>query len=252
MNKTENRYKIAFLTSESAHNKQSHSGSLYYMSRAIERHCGEITYLEPIISWERRLMGRIERDLLKHSKRKIAYRRLLFIAKKDAKIAEQRLAGQQFDAIIAPDCVPTIAFLQTTTPVLLPLDVTFRLQRNYYPAYSHLLPFSIRQGEIVEQAAFKNASQLLFPSLWAARSAIEDYGIDPQKVHAIPWGANLDHIPPREQLLEKKCSKQCRLLFLGIDWQRKGGDTALEVARRLNETGLETELWVVGCEPRLA
>jgi glycosyltransferase involved in cell wall biosynthesis len=39
------------------------------------------------------------------------------------------------------------------------------------------------------------------------------------------------------------------LLFLGIDWFRKGGNVALEVAKKLNNSGLNTELTVVGCQP---
>lgn len=182
-------------------------------------------------------------------KRQIAQKRLLFVAKKQAKIAAQRLAGQRFDVIVAPDCVPEIAFLQTDIPILLPLDITFRLQHDYYPEYSHLLAFSARQAEIIEQAAFQNASKLLFSTSWAARSAIEDYGIDPQKVHAIASGANLDHIPPREQVLAKQLSGQCRLLFVGVDWQRKGGDIAYETLLKLEEMGIEAELIVCGCVP---
>jgi glycosyltransferase involved in cell wall biosynthesis len=145
--------------------------------------------------------------------------------------------------------VPEIAFLQTDIPILLPLDATFHLQRDYYPEFSHLVAFSARQGEIVEQAAFRNTSKLLFSSHWAARSAIEDYGIEPQKVHTIFWGANFDHFPSREQALAKKQSGQCRLLFMGVNWQRKGGNIAYETLLKLEEMGIEAELIVCGSTP---
>jgi glycosyltransferase involved in cell wall biosynthesis len=220
------------------------------MGKALEKHCGEVTYLEHINSRERIYMYLIMREAAKrHLKWQIDYMRLLFVAKKQAKIAIQRLAGQRFDVIVAPDCVPVIAFLKTDIPVLLPLDITFRLQRGYYPGYLHLLPFSVNQGEKVEQAAFQNASRLLFSSPWAARSAIDDYGIEPQKVHAIFWGANFDHIPAREQVLPKKLSGKCRLLFIGVNWQRKGGDIAYETLFKLEEIGIEAELIVCGCVP---
>lgn len=249
MNKANNRFKIAFLTSEPAHNKQKHSGSLYYMGKALEQHCGEVTYL-CVISKERRYLGRLMCEAAKHHfKWQIAYKRLRFVAKKDTKIAVQRLAGQHFDVIVAPDCAPEIAYLQTDIPILLPLDATFHLQRDYYPEYSHLLRFSVRQGEMIERKAFQNASKLLFSSPWAARSAIEDYGIDPQKVYAIFWGANIDHIPLRERALAKKLSGHCRLLFMGVDWQRKGGDIVYETLLKLEEIGIEAELIVCGCVP---
>jgi len=185
----------------------------------------------------------------RHFKWHIAYKRLLFVAKKQAKIAAQRLAGRSFDVIVTLDCVPEVAFLQTDIPILVITDITFSLQQGYSAEYSHLLAFSVRQGEIVERAAFQNASKLLFESYWAARSAIEDYGINAQKVHVIPAGANLDHIPSREQVLAKKPSGRCRLLFVGIDWQRKGGDIAYETLLKLHEMGIEAELTVCGCAP---
>ena len=250
MNSANDCLRIAFLTSEPAHDRRSFSGCLYSMGKALERQCGEVIYLEHVASWERRILGRITREAAKHHfKWRLAYKRLLFVAKKDAKIAAQRLAGQHFDAIVAPDCVPEIAFLQTDIPVILPLDMTFRLQHDYYPEYSNLPGFSVRQAEILEQAAFQNASHLLFSTSWVARSAIEDYGIDAHKVHVAGFGANLDYIPPAEQILMKKPSERCRLLFMGIGWERKGGDIAYETLLKLHEMGIEAELVICGSTP---
>ncbi len=271
---TDNRFKIAYLTSEHAHDKNSFSGTSYYMGQALEQHCGEITYFERVLSWEKRYIGRLMHEATKHIlKRELPERRLLFIAKQQAKVAVQRIAKQQFDVIVAPDCAPDIAFLQTDIPILLPLDITFRLKRSRPPQgvqcpevrgnlldkafhlhrsrpdSSRLLEVSVRQGEMIEQAAFQKASKLLFSSAWAARSAIEDYGIDPQKVHAIPFGANLDHIPSREQVLPKKLSGQCRLLFIGKGWEGKGGDIAYETLLKLHEMGIQSELIVCGSTP---
>lgn len=250
MKNTDKGLKIAFLTVEDAYDKRSYSGSLYYMGQALEQHCGEVTYLERVLSWEKRYVGRLAHEVTKHIlKRRIIERRLLFIARQQARVAARRIAGQRFDVIVAPDCGPDIAFLQTEIPILLPLDVTFRLHCATYPEYSRLLTFSAHQGEIIERAAFQKASKLLFSSPWAARSAIEDYGIHPQKVHTIFFGANLDHIPPREQVLAKKSSGECRMLFMGINWKRKGGDIAYETLLKLHEMGIRAELIVCGSTP---
>ncbi len=246
----EHRLNIAFLTKDPAQDKRHYSGSLYYMGQALERYCGNVTYLERVISWEKRYLGRVLREASQHTlHRQLIPDRLLFIAKKQASIAARRLAGRAFDIIIAPDCVPEAAFLQTDIPVFLPLDVTFRLQHDYYPEYSRMLAFNARQAEIIEAAAFRNAAQLLFSSPWSARSAVEDYGVDPRKVHAIFFGANLDNIPPSEQVLEKKRSDPCKLLFIGVGWERKGGDIAFETLLKLEEMGIEAELTVCGSTP---
>lgn len=254
------RLKIAFLTSETARDKRSYSGSLYYMGRALEQHCGEVIYLDRVISWEKRYLGRLMHEAASRVlKKNVAYDRLLFIAKRQSAIAAHRLQGQHFDVIIAPNCVPEIAFLRTYIPILLPLDVTFRLQCDYYPLYSRLLAYSARQAEIVEAAAYQNASMLLFSSPWAARSAIEDYGIDQRKVRAHFFGANLDHIPTREQALARltrierierdQPARTCRLLFMAIGWERKGGDIAYETLLALEALDIDAELIVCGSTP---
>jgi glycosyltransferase involved in cell wall biosynthesis len=47
-------------------------------------------------------------------------------------------------------------------------------------------------------------------------------------------------------------TQTCHLLFIGVDWVRKGGAIAVEVARLLNEAGIATKLTVVGCRPEEA
>ena len=41
----------------------------------------------------------------------------------------------------------------------------------------------------------------------------------------------------------------CKLLFVGVDWHRKGGEKALAVTSALIQRGLNAELHVVGCVP---
>src|SRR6266568_9000598 len=100
MKQAGHHFKIAFLTSEPAHDKHKHSGSLYYMGKALEQHCGEVTYFH-ITSYEKRILGRIMREVAKRRlvNWQIAYKRLLFVAKKEAKMTAQRLAGRHFDVI---------------------------------------------------------------------------------------------------------------------------------------------------------
>jgi glycosyltransferase involved in cell wall biosynthesis len=68
----------------------------------------------------------------------------------------------------------------------------------------------------------------------------------------VPFGANVGctrELRDIEALVAKRCRDVCRLLFLGVDWARKGGDVALQVADLLNRRGIRTELHVAGCEP---
>jgi glycosyltransferase involved in cell wall biosynthesis len=50
-------------------------------------------------------------------------------------------------------------------------------------------------------------------------------------------------------IINSRSSEKCNLLFIGIDWFRKGGDITYKIAKELNRLGLETTLTIVGCEP---
>lgn len=250
MNQEKRRFKIAFLAAENPKDKRALSTSLYYMGQALEKHCGDVYYFDPIISFEKRYIGRLIQEVSwRLFKKNVAYYRLLFVAKKHGKIAAQRLDGRSFDAIIAIGNPEDVAFLETDIPIALVLDATFALQHNYYPYYSNLWNWSTHKAKKVEEMAYQKATALLYSSYWAAQSAIEDYAVDQQKVHTIFFGANLDTIPSREMVLAKKKSERCRLLFMGVGWERKGGEIAFETLLKLAEMGIEAELIICGTTP---
>ncbi len=248
MNQETRGLRIAFLAPCDPKDKAALSTCMYYMGQALEKHC-EVYYYEPIISFEKhfgRLIDAVSRRLFKKT---VAYDHLLLAAKKHGKLAAQRLDGRSFDAIVAIMNPVDIAFLETDIPIALVLDVTFALRHDYDPRFSNLCGWSTHQANKVEEMAYQKATVLLYSSYWAARSAIKDYAVDPQKVHTIFFGANLDTIPSREMVLAKQKSERCRLLFMGFGWERKGGAIALETLLELEKLGIQAELIVCGCTP---
>jgi glycosyltransferase involved in cell wall biosynthesis len=105
---------------------------------------------------------------------------------------------------------------------------------------------------MMERLALQKCKLAIYASEWAAQTAIDYYNADPNKVKVVPFGANIDssrNFSEIKDLIESRPSNKCKLLFLGVDWFRKGGDVALKVAEELNKLGLNTELTVVGCQP---
>ncbi len=167
-----------------------------------------------------------------------------------ARQVESRLGGLKVDAVFSPSTIP-IAYLSTELPIVTWTDATFASMVDYYPSFSGLCTESVLAGHAMERAALARVGAALYSSAWAAQSAVEDYDADPARVHVVPFGANLEVEPSRTEVaasVQRRPRDECRLLFIGVDWYRKGGDLALAVASRLTESGIPTKLTVVGCQ----
>lgn len=168
-----------------------------------------------------------------------------------ARQVARMLNGADIDVVFSPSTIP-LARLRGSQPAAFWVDATFPAMLDYYPEFSNVSRASIRNAIDGEKRALDRCTIAIYSSDWAAQSAINDLGADPAKVHVVPFGANLEVVPSEaevKQLIAKRQLKECQMLFLGVDWHRKGGPFAVQVVTRLNERGLRTELVVAGCEP---
>jgi glycosyltransferase involved in cell wall biosynthesis len=142
-----------------------------------------------------------------------------------------------------------IAYLKKLKPIVFYTDATFAQMKGFY--FNNLSNESWKNGNEVEQAALENTDLAIYASQWAADSAINDYNISPSKVKVVPRGANIEcnrTISDIERLSSARSKNVIKLLFVGIDWYRKGGDTAYKIADYLNKNNIKAELHVVGIE----
>jgi len=104
----------------------------------------------------------------------------------------------------------------------------------------------------MERAALRRSSLVMYASDWAARAAMDHYGVDETRVKVVPWGANLDVHPSLqdvERSIQARPQSPCRLVFCGLDWERKRGDLTIAIAATLNRRGVSTELTLIGATP---
>jgi len=136
------------------------------------------------------------------------------------------LMGTTFEI---PRRVPYVTYDDMTVPQLARLrDLPRRIAA----------PWSARQAR-----ALRDAAACGVVSEWAASSLVEDYGITRDRIAVVGVGANVHGpVPPRDWSVP-------RYLFVGFDWERKGGAAVLaafrEVRARLPEATLE-----LICPPR--
>lgn len=238
--------KITYLTSYDAQNVEAWSGTGYFiidmLSKFAEVECVGNT-----------LPRHPRSETLKRGlyKRLLGKRYLLhykdYISRNIAREAEKRISPDS-DIILSPEYL-ALPYLKRDRKIVLYTDATFRNLKDFYPFYSNLTWESVASAEKLQRKAFKNADMLVNASEWSMRSMIDDYGVPEDKVAMIEYGANLDRVPDLGQVetsVSSRDTRICHLLFMGKNWKRKGGATAVEVAAAMNATGYETVLHVVG------
>lgn len=243
--------KVAYITTYDSSDIRNWSGTGFYIRQALERQGNEIIPIGNLGRKKTPLMALKERYYSKFLKKQYIFREEPSILKSYARQVEKRLKHQDHDLIFCPHTYP-IAYLKTKKPIAIWLDSTFATIKDYYIKSANIAKESMRKGNLTSQLAFDKTSLIIFASDWSLNEAKKHYLIDPKKLVSIPFGANLEcdrTLPEIEALIDSKSRDICKLLFIGVDWERKGGDVALKVVELLNNMGVQTELHIVGCDP---
>lgn len=98
-----------------------------------------------------------------------------------------------------------------------------------------------------EQDVLDRATDIIYSSDWTEKDAVSYYGVNEDKIHVLPFGGNLRDEYRHREALGKKSIK---ILFVGVDWERKGTDIAIDCINKLNqfETDIHFELNIIGLE----
>ena len=244
------RLRIAFLSSLDSTSRRAFSGTLYFMSQALEKHCGSVVHLGPAHSRIAAADERINRVVRPLFGREVLYGQSLAAAREYRLIFEKRLREDEpFDLIFAPAASTQIAMLNTTIPILYASDATFALTRDRLHSYKRISSASASAANDIEQRAITKAAAATYPSRWAADSALNDYGANPDCVSVVPWGANMDRIPAADKIWPSKSGEGCSLIFLGVHWELKGGPIAYAATELLRQRGVNATLTVCGSVP---
>jgi glycosyltransferase involved in cell wall biosynthesis len=82
-----------------------------------------------------------------------------------------------------------------------------------------------------------------------SKSIIEDYSCSPGKVACVCCGSNVQ--VKENEIFDNNRFSRKNILFVGLDWHRKGGPVLAEAFKTVVATYPDATLTVVGCKPRL-
>jgi glycosyltransferase involved in cell wall biosynthesis len=236
--------RLALVSQGSPVDPEAWSGTPYFLLRELRRRFGEISVIDT---------PRIDALVA----RATAFSALGILPSREPLMVDwfgrhlqRRLRRIRPDAVVAVAAEGKVASLATTWPMLVVSDSFFGNMIDYYDKYAALNPRTRRNGEAQQRALLDSGAGVLLSSEWAATTAAAHYGAPRSRFRVAPFGANLDVDPGRRP--PRSNAGPMRLLFVGYDWSRKGGDLVLAILRGLRARLPDVELDIIGCRPPVA
>jgi glycosyltransferase involved in cell wall biosynthesis len=248
--------RIGLITAFDIDDLHSFSGSGYFMAAALRRHAGEIEVLQvrqP--AWRQKADWLLERLMRRLPLRLPPRTPVAFGSAAARRHAQAAIASGRFDVLIAFLSSAEAAILPpgTRPPLVFMSDATYDLVRGYYD-FATDLPASVDADcEQIEAGAIANADLCVYPTAWAAASAISHYGKPAAATAVVPYGANLLEVPAAAEILERRAAplpRQPRVLLMAKgDFRRKAANI-LGILDSAAALGVELRLTVCGFRDR--
>jgi glycosyltransferase involved in cell wall biosynthesis len=134
------------------------------------------------------------------------------------------------------------------TPHFLYTDHT-HLVNSTYPG-KRQTPMASAEWLALEKSMYQNARLNFTMSAHVSRSLVDQYGCLPTRVECVYAGSNVAPANAGNLGLERFARKN--ILFVGIDWERKGGPVLLEAFREVRRAHPKATLTIVGSTPKVS
>ncbi len=124
-------------------------------------------------------------------------------------------------------------------------DMTLRQAVAVHPVFSRMSAAATDGWERRREGIYAAARTCTAASRWTAHSLSDDYGVARERIAVVGFGAN------HRAHAERRDWSTPRFLFVGIDWERKGGPQLLRAFARLHRANAAARLDVIGGHPPL-
>ena len=222
--------KIAFLTRYDPKDMNCWSGTMYHIYHKLkERHQVEFIGADLMRQLSSYKIGNFPSKTYNPTEHYIAPL---------GRLLSERMNVNDYDLIILAELLFFLSDLQM--PFIHFSDMTFEQFMIHHKKPDKRY---IKLGIDLERLSLLNACKIIYSSEWAKQKAVTFHHIEPSKIEVVEFGAN---IPTPTEYAVDIDTDICRLVFIGTDWERKGGDKVLQAYRQLKREGFPCTLTVIG------
>lgn len=174
---------------------------------------------------------------------KEAFWRTPFIFFQVKKLIKEKIAGQVYSFTFQMQSLFDCSI--EGIPHFIYTDHTHLANLNY-PSPDHRKLY-IGQWTDLERTVYENASLIFVRSSNIMGSLIDQYGQNRTKIALVGAGNNIDSKMVRAG--GEKINAGKNILFVGIDWERKGGPDLIKAFKKVLEKHPDATLTIVGAKP---
>jgi len=249
--------KIAFLENwfDGTNIAKMPRGIGFYITEALKKQGAEVEIIHPAVSGQ--FPYKVKQFFYKYFTNKKYFRHAEeTLLRKEAKIRSEILKKSDADFIFSFGSLASV-FLETDKKIAFWADSTMVGLVDYYPEFTNLPTNFLKKYIEIEKQGIEKASAVFYTSHWALDIAVQKMtnATNTNKIHFAPFGANLDFEKTQDEIEfsinQKIKNDTINLLFIGWHWERKGGNIAVEITKRLNELGRKAKLIVLGANPEI-
>lgn len=240
---------ILYISRLDPHDLKSWSGLNYFILRCLKKKKFKITVIGKL-SNRIRLFYIPKRYFFSKFNIKFSIDRPISVAKDFACQINKKIKNLKYDAIVTSDS-NAISFLNTKKPIFLWTDLTFSSYYKHYFSNLKIHKDTLLHGNFCQKLALKNSYKIILTSKWAVNEAIKKYSISKKSFHVLPFGANLIYPPKKSFVIKNILNKKfdiCKLITIGVDWNRKGIEKSINLTKLMNEKGQKTKLYIIGAK----
>ena len=226
------------------HNRVAWSGTVYKLREAIEMADLEVRWIPYNASLKNRMLDYSIRIQNRIFRKRIWLTKYHFrpVVKLWAKEIDACPAIKECDYLFFPLGAQIALFSKSGKPYINVSGHTIVDMLNYY--FYNVTEKSKAMAIEMDAAAAQKAFINIRSSKWANDGLINYYHCDSKKCHILEFGPNIDTKDIRKGQTYK--GGQLKILFSGINWERKGGNIAVETVEILRSKGIDAKLIVAG------
>ena len=264
--------RIGFISTTPPQDPNALSGMPYSMWHALDRQGAELISLCPVGQNSHGQITGALNSLLRragHTVLSKGSRNFLRACFRGVKILRHRISAgrdiiasavrnsQTISSLIAQNdldilfgiCISSPLYrLETDQPIVYCSDATASLINSTYPEYSRRGVGYRKACDELERVALSRVRAAAFPSQRTLDSAVEEYGLSPDKAHLVPFGANVLPPPGMEIRPDSPNKGNLNLVLVAADPKRKRLDLCIDVVETLRQRGWTATLNYIGPE----